>query len=164
MNETAAYALVVRWPDKTVEIPERLHAIDTVKDLLNKTHWRFSAQNYSIQEIWLLLWERDPIDVSNNERLDLLETAQSWHTILIQLLSHKRWKILCLLDMVQKWWSALEQKSEWQVGIFHTGTHLSLGRIPEQYLMQDNTNVVISALVERQKIQPDIIAWRNRNF
>jgi len=164
MNEKASYPLVVRWPNKTVEIPERLHTIDSVKNLLNKTHWRFSAQSYTLQEVQALLGASEVIDATHIPYLDLIESIRRQHTILIQLLSHKRWKILCLLDMVEKWWSALEQKPEWQVGIFHTGSHLSLGCIPAQYLMQDNKNVSISALVEIQKIQPDIIAWRNSNF
>ncbi len=50
------------------------------------------------------------------------------------------------------------------MGTFHTESQLSFGRILTQYLVQDNESVEILALIESQKRQPDIIAWRDRTF
>lgn len=164
MEEKNSHPLIVRWPNNIIEIPERLQSIDAIKNITDTTRGRFSAQRYTIQEVWLLLGEWEPIDAHSIASLDLIETIRSQHTILVQLLAHKRWKILCLLEMVKKWWSALETTPEGQIGIFHTGSRLSLGPIASQYLIPDDQEVEITTLIKSQKKQPDIIAWRDRNF
>lgn len=164
MPENNSHPLIVRWPNNIIEIPERLQSIDAIKHITNITRGRFSTQYYTLQEVWLLLGAWEPIDAHSIPSLDLIKTIQTRHTILLQLLAHKRWKILCLLDMVQKWWSTLETTDEWQTGIFHTGSRLPLGRIASQYLVYDDQEVEIPTLLEKQKQQPDIIAWRDRSF
>jgi hypothetical protein len=164
MEENNSHPLIVRWLDNVIEIPERLRTIDAIKDLTEKTRGRFSVHSYTLQELWALLGESKPIDATHIPYIDLIGTIQTRHTLLIQLMSHNRWRILCLLDMVKKWWSALETGPEWQTGIFHTGTRLALGQIAEQYIVHHDDTVEIRDLIKKQKEQQDHTAWRDRTF